>query len=979
MFAGRRWNLHGPWRGKCYTLDNLFLERMKRAKNLQTSTWVFIGLFFIACAFFFVRVFFILSHSPIVVQCIQQFGFDGGEVFVASATEPAGTMSLGDATVSELTGEVTLDATGIKTITAGDVNGDGYDDFLVASKTNDDAGLNAGAAYLVYGRSTALTSESLGGSLNAVAEFTGEAASDYAGTIVGPAGDVNNDGYDDFLITAYQPGPGVGNGQTYLIYGKAETFASTVSLGAAGIVKFTGEALNDYAGAMANTVGDVNNDGYDDIVIGATANDAVVDGNPVVNSGAAYLVYGQAAALVSANLSTAIKFSGEATSDTAGVSVSSGDFNNDGYSDMLISASTYAANNLGRTYLYYGKAEAFTSGNLSAADAIFTGEVAEDSSGITISSAGDVNNDSYDDILIAASANDDAGTGAGAVYLIYGQASALTSASLSTAVEFTGEAAGDAAGNSVSGAGDVNMDGYDDFLVGAPLNNDAASDAGAAYLVYGQAAPLTSASLSTAVEFTGEAASDRSGNSVSNGGDINNDGSPDILISSRLSDDGAVDAGAVYVVYHQPPFISLTAATQSLAESVGTATVTAQLSGIFPFAVTIPYTVSGTATGGGADYTLANGSVTIPVGVSTGDITFPVIDDPIFENDETIILTLGTPNYGTLSGVTQQTATIANTDILSSSPAPDLTLIVPKTVSISYPGIGARVLGGSSLDVLWATTGVIPLVTVSLSLDNGATWSVLQRHISNAGNTSLILPAVQASQALLRVDGTDLSTILASGTSDPFSITLTQADVTPEPPISIPPFIGPVLPSDSSDAQAVADIAQRVAALPPSVSVQTCVKLPDDGNPDSTLDSVIYYVGADGYRHAFSDQSVYMSWYPDDVDADDVHVISYARLTQIALGENVMYRPGSRLVKFQSSPKVYAIDLHGVLRWIGGEDVASQLYGPSWNTDIVVIPDTLLRDYTFGVSIQEFVDFDPQGFSSIETPSDDMNIPGYTE
>ena len=159
-----------------------------------------------------------------------------GHFTIAVNESQASTVSLSSSVISELTGEVTLDAAGLKIMLAGDVNGDSYGDFLVGTKTNDDAGLNAGAAYLVYGKSSTLTSESLGGSSNTIVEFTGEAASDYAGTIVGPAGDVNNDGYDDFLITAYQPGPGVGNGLTYLIYGQAAAFASNVSLGSSDIV-----------------------------------------------------------------------------------------------------------------------------------------------------------------------------------------------------------------------------------------------------------------------------------------------------------------------------------------------------------------------------------------------------------------------------------------------------------------------------------------------------------------------------------------------------------------------------------------------------------------------------------------------------------------------------------------------------------------------------------------------------------------------
>ncbi|MFA6475630.1 MAG: integrin alpha, partial [Patescibacteria group bacterium] len=172
----------------------------------------------------------------------------------------------------------------------------------------------------------------------------------------------------------------------------------------------------------------------------------------------------------------------------------------------------------------------------------FTGEVLSDIAGTSVASAGDVNGDGYDDVIVGASQSDDGGvSNTGAVYLIYGQASTLTSASLSTVVEFTGQAlaTSDVAGNAIASAGDVNGDGYDDILVGATGNDGAFSNAGAVYLIYGQAAPMTSGTLlSKSVKFTGEVASDAAGNSVASAGDVNNDGYDDILIGARGNDFG---------------------------------------------------------------------------------------------------------------------------------------------------------------------------------------------------------------------------------------------------------------------------------------------------------------------------------------------------------------------------------------------------------------------------------------------------------
>jgi len=437
---------------------------------------------------------------------------------------------------NEFTGEAADDSAGISVSSAGDVNGDGFDDILVGAS---DAGSYAGAAYLIYGSSALLTSVSL----STAVEFTGEAAINYAGISVSSAGDVNNDGYDDILVGASEAGSSAG--AAYLIYGSSAPLTSA-SLSTA--VKFTGEAAGDYAGISVSSAGDVNNDGYDDILVGA------FDTGGGGEIGSAYLIYGSSAPLTSASLSTAVEFTGEAAIDYAGISVSSaGDVNNDGYNDILIGAygNDDGGSDAGAAYLIYGSSTTLTPASLSTA-VEFTGEAANDSAGMSVSSARDVNGDGYDDILVGAHLNNDGGSDAGAAYLIYGQASEYSGTiSLGTSgiAEFTGEAASDYAGMSVSSARDINGDGYDDILVGAHLNNDGGSDAGAAYLIYGSSTPLTSASLSTAVEFTGEAAGDYAGMSVSSAGDVNGDSLDDILVGAYYNDDGGFNSGAAYLGY----------------------------------------------------------------------------------------------------------------------------------------------------------------------------------------------------------------------------------------------------------------------------------------------------------------------------------------------------------------------------------------------------------------------------------------------
>lgn len=129
----------------------------------------------------------------------------------------------------------------------------------------------------------------------------------------------------------------------------------------------------------------------------------------------------------------------------------------------------------------------------------------------------------------------------------------------------------------------------------------------------------------------------------------------------------------------------------------------------------------------------------------------------------------------------------------------------------------------------------------------------------------------------------------------------------------------------------------------------------------------VYYVDSEGRRHAFPNERIYFSWY---ADFNDVTEISSEEIASFTLGENVAYRPGTRLVKFRTDPKVYAVDARGELRWVKTEEVATELYGADWNTKVDDIPDAFYTDYSFGTEIESATEFSPsaamEGSSSIE-------------
>ena len=353
------------------------------------------------------------------------FGSSGAR----SASTNAGSMDA--ATGFTIVGEASYDYVGYGVSAAGDVNGDGVADILIGAHGQDTGGSGAGAAYVVYGRTSGFVRTFDLSDLNGTNGFVLDGdGSDYAGRSVAAAGDVNGDGVDDVLVGAN--GAGVG-GTAYVVYGTASGTDARRDLSALTATEgfaITGASSGDRAGWSVAGLGDVNGDGADDVLVGA---DSADDGGS--NSGAAYVVFGGAGAadvdVADLNGSNGFTLVGSDSSDYAGFSVAAaGDFNGDGHADLVIGA-RYADPNgtsSGEAYVVFGSDRGFAAsidlGDLDGSDGIvLRGANSYDYAGYDVSGAGDVNGDGYDDLIVGAYGADGGGSSSGEAYVVYGFAS----------------------------------------------------------------------------------------------------------------------------------------------------------------------------------------------------------------------------------------------------------------------------------------------------------------------------------------------------------------------------------------------------------------------------------------------------------------------------------------------------------------------------------------------------------------------------
>jgi hypothetical protein len=403
---------------------------------------------------------------------------------------------------------------------AGDVNGDGYSDLLVGApmESTFTAPSGAGKAYVFCGQ----TGDSIYGLVCPDTLQVG-----YFGHAVSGAGDVDDDGYADMIVGAYGASPGLspdGAGRAYVFSGQTgDTIFTLISPNA---------EEDGYFGFSLSGAGDVDGDGYADVIVGAYRE------NPDVipaDGGRAYVFSGATGDLVHTLASP-----NEQVLGYFGFAVSgAGDADGDGYDDVVVGAhKEIAPEASGRAYVFSG-ATGTVLDTLVSPDEAPLGEF-----GFSVSGAGDVNNDGYDDVIVGAPLEGPATSppNRGHAYVFSGNGGSLLYALESP----VGEAFG-YFGFSVAGAGDVDNDDCDDVIVGAYGESPAATpdDVGLAYVFAGREGTLLATLGSPNEEYNGFF-----GVSVSGAGDVNGDGWADVVVGACFEDPGVSpeDAGRAYAI-----------------------------------------------------------------------------------------------------------------------------------------------------------------------------------------------------------------------------------------------------------------------------------------------------------------------------------------------------------------------------------------------------------------------------------------------
>jgi Ca2+-binding RTX toxin-like protein len=472
------------------------------------------------------------------LQIFDLNSLDGSNGFVIAGIEGGERMGRFD---------VGGDRAGLVASSTGDVNGDGLNDLIISARgayaTSDQT--RPGASYVVFGQEGGFEPNLVLSDLDGTNGFV------VAHYPVRNAGDVNGDGRNDLVI-------GQGDEKATVLFGKDSSFPQIVDV--SSIDEADGFDILGPVSTSFSDAGDINGDGFSDLIFGSPDNPNRL--------GASYVVFGRDGGFGSIlNLraldgTDGFVVNGLEQNGKSGRSVSSaGDVNGDGLDDLIIGAfrDTHpGASKSGKAYVVFGNADGFGSSfdlsNLDGTNGFaVSGKGPFDSMGRTVDDAGDVNGDGYEDVIMGSwRVTLGAGRRVGETYVIFGSSDELPPVvdrddfDGVNGFRVKGEVRAAGFGLDVSGAGDLNGDGLDDIII-ASYNQ--------AFIIFGKAYGFESGFYPGSLEAWGGFRIPGSISSVEGVGDINGDGYDDVILGDPYADpDGRINAGESYVIFGSPLF-----------------------------------------------------------------------------------------------------------------------------------------------------------------------------------------------------------------------------------------------------------------------------------------------------------------------------------------------------------------------------------------------------------------------------------------